>query len=271
VGKILILAPNFDGATYYWHSWLTRVLTKYIRERGHVPVVLQYDEVSRGKVWETLEKEEIDAIAGVGHGNKDVYTGQFFESIFRSCQYPPELIKKRNFAPVSCLVGVNLLPDMVKKGLGAGIGEDVEYAFVASRGKKPLEDPNLARFTESEFTYWIALCEGKTHKEAHEMMIKAYEDAAKDATPHVRAVLLNDAKHRLRFGNEDWKLSPPEPGQPPEEGEYELAAETTLPERSGYGEGYLKIGRFRLPIKLALVLDKQVVKTKGVIKKKEGG
>jgi len=190
--KALIIAPCFEIATQEWYPWLVYYLAPQLKARGVEPVLVQGDKATRENVWKLLTDEEIRAILGVGHGNDNVYTGQNYDEIFVSCQYPSETIRNRCFAPVSCLVGRGLLPDMVEKGLGCGLGEITVYVFYFQPGVDPLQDWVLALFTKSEFVYAISLAEGKTSGEAHAAMIKAYYDAAdkiRDIDPEIAYTL----------------------------------------------------------------------------------
>jgi len=217
--KALILAPRFDVATASWHPWLIQYLAPQLQARGVDAVILEKNDVVREKVWEVLSRDqEIKIILGVGHGSETTFTGQNLNEIFVACRYPPELIASRNFAPVSCLVGRKLLPDMVQKGLGAGLGETVEYVFYIQPFVDPLSDWVLALFTKSEFTYALRLAEGYRSAEAHAEMIRAYYNAARrveDKDPEIAYALEYDADNRVHFGDPNWQLvpAPPPPGK----------------------------------------------------------
>jgi len=234
----MILAPNFEPATALWYPWLTQELSAKLQQKGLDVVVLAGSAVVRDNVWSQIQSFQPRLILGVGHGNEDVYTGQNYDIIFQKCSYDPALIASRNFAPVSCLVGINLLPDMQTKGLGAGLGEDVDYAFWYSNPSDPLHDPILALFTQSEFSYSYALAEGKTHDQSHQVMYDAYYAAARQAQPHIADTLKTDANHRIAFGNPDWTIGEGQPPQPPSGPKIVM-------------DGYLAIGpKLKLPIHL---------------------
>ncbi len=217
--KALISAPAFELATKEWYPWLVYYLAPQLKARGVEPVLVQGDKAIRENIWKLLEDEDIKAIFGCGHGNDNVFTGQNYDEIFVSCQYPGHLIENRCFAPVSCLVGRGLLPDMVNKGLGCGLGEITVYTFYLQPGVDPLQDWILALFTKAEFVYAISLAEGKTSGEAHALMVKAYyenADKVRDIDPEIAYTLEYDADNRHHFGDPNWKLvegPPPAPGK----------------------------------------------------------
>jgi len=218
MAKVLILAPKFDTATALWYPWLIHEYPKPFEDHNVEVIVLRKEEDVKDKVHETILEHEVDAILGVGHGHYAIFTGQKMEVIFRACAYDKKLVKDRNFAPVSCYVGRELLPDMVKKGLACGLGEVTTYSFAAIGGD-PLKDPILALFTKSELQYWKSLLAGKTHREAWFEMKQAYYAAADSCKyPHVAALLRKDADNRKKFGDDNWRLveAPPGPPSPPQ-------------------------------------------------------
>lgn len=220
--KVLVVAPHFELATHEWFPWLTIYLKNQLEAKGVEPVILAEDDAVKEKVYEALKDPEVKALVGVGHGNENVFTGQNYDYIFVTCNYPPELIKGKNFAPVSCLVGAGLLPDMEVKGLGAGLGEIIEYVFYAQVGVDPLHDWILALFTKAEFSYILSLAEGKTHIEAHAIMLKEYyknADMIRNDDPEIAMTLILDADNRRAFGDPNWRLV--EAPTPPPEEKYE--------------------------------------------------
>ena len=241
---VLILAPKFELATEEWFPWLAEYLFNGLRDAGLDVICMQGDAVTQAQVFHTIQDYEPKLILGVGHGNASVYTGQNYNVIWRSGQYPNATIAGRNFSPVSCLVGLDLLPDMVARGLGAGLGEDIEYSFWIDQGKPPLEDPTLALFTKSEFTYAFALAEGYTHDQARQIMLKAYYAAAETAYPHIASTLINDADHRLAFGDGAWKLVEGNPPEPPAQGKIHL-------------QGYVNVWGLKFPIQLEGILEEE--------------
>lgn len=217
--KVLIVAPDFDLATRAWHPWLLDYLRPQLESRGVEVVAAEGGEAVRERVWQILSDPEVKALFGCGHGDDKTFTGQQLDEIFVACKYPEELVAGKCFAPVSCLVGRKLLPDMVEKGLGCGLGETVIYVFYLQPGVPPLEDWILALFTKSEFTYAICMAEGCASGEAHARMIKAYYDSAdrvREIDPEIAYTLEYDADYRLHFGDAEWRLveaPPPPPGK----------------------------------------------------------
>ena len=209
--KAIIVDPDFEIATELVHPWYEKVLPKVLEKLGIESIHLHHRDAVKDKVWKLLEEDEsIAIIEGVGHGNINVFTGFQYSYIFYSCQYPPKLIKGKCFKPISCLVGGGLVPDMVEKGLGCGIGEETEYYLVYTPGTDPLEDPRLSRFMRAEFEFWEAMAEGRATcaYEAWEAMIDKYLDEADEAEKNGQDTtaywLRFDAAHRKFFGDMDW-------------------------------------------------------------------
>lgn len=215
--KALVVAPDFEIATMEWRPWLKHYLKPHLEARGIQVVLLEKDDAVREKVWGALSDSDVKAIFGVGHGDADTYTGQNYDPIFKACGYPDYTIKDRCFAPVSCLVGQHLLPDMAQKGLGCGLGEVTTYVFYFQPGVDPMDDQILALFTSAEFVYAISLAEGKESAEAHALMVKRYYENAekiRDIDPEIAYTLEYDADNRLHFGDPHWRMVEGPPPQP---------------------------------------------------------
>ena len=217
----IVVDPDFEIATSLVHPWYEKVLPKILAKLGIKTIHLHGKDAVKEKVWELLkENPRIAIIEGVGHGNADVFTGYNYDYIFYACQYPPELIKGKCFKPISCLVGVRLVPDMVEKGLGCGLGETREYYIVYTPDTNPLEDPRLSRFMRSEFEFWESMAEGRAScaGEAYDATIDKYldeaDEAEKEGQEHTAYYLRFDAAHRKFFGDMQWvppHIPPPKP------------------------------------------------------------
>jgi len=220
MAKILIFNPAFEDATKLWHPWMFK-LADIIKAAGHTPVLLSADQDTVSNMLNALADPEVRAMAGHGHGNATTFTGQNYDILFTVCRYNAGLIKTRNFSPVSCLIGNELLPDMVQKGLGCGLGMLKEYVFYWG-GADPLQDTILQNFTLSEFEYWKALVNGYTHGGSWEKAKAAYLDRAnRIGCVPVSEALKQDAMMRSVFGDRNWMLAaapstpPPAPPAPP--------------------------------------------------------
>jgi hypothetical protein len=151
----------------------------------------------------------------VGHGWERGIVGQNDEVLLRvGDEITPEW-KKVVFAPVSCLVGKELVPWLVEQGVPAGIGEVTEYWFTAEKinpsGESPEEDQLLKYFLYAEYTFWFRLAEGATAGEAYDAMIAEYQrqaELAKQVDPMTYRCLVVDLQNRKFFGDRSFRLPP---------------------------------------------------------------
>jgi len=221
---VLICAPwgwN-DIATDAWAPFEAKYFAKRVKELGYQPYVLAKDACVTQNYNAALAQRPV-MVTGVGHGNSTTFTG-YRLIILEQVPVAPGKYTDTIWCPVSCLVGNKLAPDIVAKGVNtAAIGELVEYEFyIAFTGEHKGEDLNedryLASFLIPEFKFREAILQGKTLKEAYEIMLSAYEEEARKwdrVEPDVADTLRYDAMWRNRFGNDNWVI--PQPPSPPQE------------------------------------------------------
>jgi len=221
---VLITAPwgwN-DAATDAWAPFEAKYFASLVKQLGYEPYVLAKEAVTTQNYNSALEAKPV-MVTGVGHGNSNIYTGYSF-IILEQVPVAQGKYTDTIWCPVSCLVGNRLAPDIVAKGNNVvAIGELVEYEFYIAfvgehKGEDLNEDKYLASFLIPEFKFRIAILQGKTLKEAYDIMMQAYEEEARKwdkVEPDVADTLRYDAKWRKRFGNDNWSIPQPPP-QPPE-------------------------------------------------------
>jgi hypothetical protein len=175
---VLICAPwgwN-DIATDAWAPFEAKYFAKRVKELGYQPYVLAKDACVTQNYNAALAQRPV-MITGVGHGNSTTFTG-YRLIILEQVPVAPGKYTDTIWCPVSCLVGNKLAPDIVAKGVNtAAIGELVEYEFyIAFTGEHKGEDLNedryLASFLIPEFKFREAILQGKTLKEAYDIMIR---------------------------------------------------------------------------------------------------
>ena len=217
--KLVILAPYYEVATFIWSPYLKGWVSNELRKRCGKPVLLWADDANRRKLWEAVKDTETYGVLGVGHGWERGIVGQNNEVLLRvGDEITPEW-RKVVFAPVSCLVGKELVPWLVEQGVPAGIGEVTEYWFTAEKidqkGESPEEDKLLKYFLYAEYTFWFRLAEGATAGEAYDAMIEEYKrqaELAKQVDPMTYRCLVVDLQNRKFFGDRNYKL-PLAPGR----------------------------------------------------------
>jgi len=195
---------------------------------GYETIVLDQDKDVKQNYDNALT--EATLIFGVGHGNTDRFAG-YENNLLEVAPTATHKYENKLFGVVSCLVGVELLPDMeVKNDNFAGLGETTEYWFVVGNpyqhdGDEIGEDMFVEAFILSEFAFRKAILEGKQAQDAYQLMLDEYENQARkfDKIDSETAYYLRyDANFRKRFGNPVWQIQPPQqPPQPPPQEKYE--------------------------------------------------
>jgi len=226
VVKVLICAPDGwgDPATDYWCPYEAIWFARLVRERGAEPLVLRRSDC----VKEAYDRavSECDVVTGVGHGSETTFTG-YRLAILEQCPVPAGKYDGRGWFPVSCLVGVKLAPEIVEKSASAAaIGEVTLYWFwvdprAPHRGEDPeREDPYLASFLIPEKDFRLAVLEGRTLRESHEVMLASYEEQARKweqrGFREIADTLRYDAANRRRFGDDNWRIREAPPPPPPQ-------------------------------------------------------
>ncbi|MEM3974652.1 MAG: hypothetical protein QW320_09820 [Ignisphaera sp.] len=221
--SVLLFAPRWaaDPATSFWCPYVSVWLKKQLEGKVSV-TLLEKDDCTRSKTKDAMKSCKM--LTGAGHGNDDVFTGQYYQVIYKVGDDIREL-KDKCFAPVSCRVGAKLLPWMIDNGVACGLGQIDDYTFVANpyvehKGEDPNEDIYIKPFIMAEYTFVLSLADGKTAGEAYDDMINAYYRFAEEyrnIDPYVTLYLLVDAENRKFFGDKGWRLveQPPQPPPPP--------------------------------------------------------
>jgi uncharacterized C2H2 Zn-finger protein len=221
VADAVLVAPYYDPATRFWNPYVARWLRRQLEQRGFSVEVLWADDAVKEKYDAAVARGRL--ILGAGHGNEGVFTGQY-HAVLESAPVPEGKYDGKCFAPVSCLVGKKLLPDMESKSKQfCGLGELTEYIFVANpyvehKGDDIWEDKWLGWFLDAEYTFALSLADGKTAGEAYDAMIRRYyENADKVEKEDFETAyyLRYDAYWRKFFGDRNWSVQPSGPPQPP--------------------------------------------------------
>jgi len=220
--KLLLIQPYYEEATYIWGSCLKELIQRGLVKttEGYAIYGLWDRDAVPEKVYQALQDPDVVGVCGLGaaHGNVCVYTGQYTTPIFRCGDDHNALLKGKYWNPVSCLVGVQLVPEFVQKwGVPVGVGETIEYWFVTYNGSNGWENDPTASFILANYAFDYALQQGRTAGEAYQEMLQAYENEAKrwdQKDPEVAYYLRLDAQNRAFFGDPNWKL-PQQPPPPP--------------------------------------------------------
>jgi hypothetical protein len=210
-----------------WAPYEAKWFAGIVKQMGHEPIVLANGDDVPDKYNDALK--DAKGVFGVGHGNVDIFTGYALVPL-EQVPVQPHKYDGKLFAPVSCLVGVELCPNIVQSSdNAAALGETVEYTFWLNpeadhEGDDPdKEDPLVASFLHGEEAFRRAIMQGKTLKEAHDEMVQEYYKQAdywdSQGWPEVASALRYDANMRQIFGDPNWSIGgqppPPQPPPPP--------------------------------------------------------
>ncbi len=162
--KVLLCAPDgwadiaTDISAPYYRVWIKR----QIESLGHETVVLEGPQCKKQQYDSAVP--QCDIITGVGHGNAGVFTGYYLD-VLESIPVPQDKYTNKCFCPISCLVGLRLLPDMEASSKNfAGLGEVTEY-WLTARHIYPHkgeigEDDLVESYILSEWSFLEALLKG---------------------------------------------------------------------------------------------------------------
>ena len=157
-----------------------------------------------------LSAPQSDIIIGVGHGDKDIFTGQNESVILEVGRYNPREVKGKVIKLLSCLTAVSLGPDLVNNGAKAFLGYKDDYIWVmdADLASTPWADGSAGTILMPVIDGMNALLDGKTAGEALDVELQGYltnaeaeeDDLVRSCLEfnHDNAVLLGDTSARVR-------------------------------------------------------------------------
>lgn len=211
--KIIVFRPNYEIATKYGHYWFNENVKKPALDAGFEVIDLEGDNANRRNVVDNLPNPQVVYFAGVGHGRRDMFTGQNHEMIFdyddnTTCN----IVKNKVIHLLSCETGRLLLPWMADNcGAKACFGYKEVWGFKISEFPNDLAKP----FFDSDTTFDRCLFEGATVKEAFERTKQRYDYWLENAPESCRPLLLHDRDAMVVFGDLNARIVQPPPPPPP--------------------------------------------------------
>jgi len=213
--KFVIVAPYYEEATELWSPFLKGWVSNELKKRGVEPVVLWGDDAVPDKFNQAIQDPDVKGVLGVMHGNEEEATGQNYVTILWKGMPIPDAMKDDVIAPVSCLVGQDLMPWLAQQGIPYTVGELTEYWFTAEdkprQGNDPEEDQLLKFYLYAEYTFWYRLAEGFDTGTAYQMMIQEYDrqiQLASQVDPETAYWLGVDKENRKAWGNPQYIVYP---------------------------------------------------------------
>lgn len=229
--KIIFSLPCHEVATCAWSNVAKNVIPQFLQGKNVDYRILYGNEATAANIYRALQESNVKAFGGVGHGSNWLFTAQNYEVVFWTA-WPDKAayLRGKAFAPVSCLVGVQLVPWLVQQGVPAGVGEVTEY-YITSNG--------ILSFVRADTVFWVRLALGDTVERAFRVSLDTYEEEAQERERQGDTItarfLRADAQNRRLFGDKNWKMveapqppQPPQPSQPPQWEEWEV--ELTVPQ-----------------------------------------
>jgi len=208
---VLFASSDYEPVTHAGTLWHDSFLIPEMERLGYGIKHLR-DPLAQRSLYEVLL--ESDFTTGCGHGGESVYTGGLQQPLLSSEEgpghYRKEAIQGMSFKYLSCLLGADLLPNLVEDGAKLAQGYEESYAFSWDPKygfTKPENDPILRLFFLPYVRSVIGLLNGMTNREAFELERKQYlVNAERAEDPEVRDLLIREADIMRMFGDSDAKV-----------------------------------------------------------------
>ena len=200
---VSVLMSDFDLPTRSASGFLLR----YIAPR--VEPIQLYSFFVRRLPFQ-LSAPQSDIIIGVGHGDKDSFTGQNEAMILEVGRYNPREVRGKVIKLISCQTGAVLGPDLIKNGALSVAAYNDDYVWVMDQdfAKRPFADPLAAKSLMPVVSGINLLLDGATVQEAFNAELAGYSRNAEVEEDelikaclefnHDNAVLLGNPSTRIR-------------------------------------------------------------------------
>ena len=198
-----VLIADFDLPTRSASGFLVRWIVPRLE-----PIPL-YAFLARRKPFQ-FSAPQSDIIIGMGHGDKDVFTGQDEVVILEVSKYDPKEVQGKVIKLLSCQAALILGPDLIKNGAEAFLGYVDDYVWVmdSDLASTPWADKLAATSLMPVVEGLNALLDGKTAGEAYQIELDGYTRNAEIEEDELiksclefnydNAVLLGNSEARVR-------------------------------------------------------------------------
>jgi len=210
--RVVVSRPDFDLATKYGAYWFNYLDIEKLKALKIDYVDLYKENAIKEKFFEEVAKSNV--VVGIGHGNKWIFSGQDREPLLTSnTRECAELMAGKWGSFLSCEFG-NAADWFVQNGMRGFFGYRVIYYFAAA----VFPNSYANHFFRGHLAFDCAWFEGKTSREAWNIMIEAYKEGIKNApTMDIKRLLMWDLQGAYFAG--DWESGPfveQPPPSPPE-------------------------------------------------------
>ena len=191
--RIVVLRPNSDTAVSYGEHYLQEVLDR-AKEKGFKVTDLRgwKDNI----IFFLFSVPRASYVCGIGHGNETMLSGNWQLPLMKKgSKLTKRLAKRKDWSLLSCSMGKELAPYMVKEGEANSVnGYDDVFYFRVSK----FPDGKATPFFESHIAYDLAYINGVPPVDAFDVSQEKFKEwhvrADKDCKPY----LLHDMKcHKI--------------------------------------------------------------------------
>lgn len=151
-----------------------------------------------------LSAPQSDIIIGIGHGEKDIFSGFNKSIILEVGKYNPREVRGKVIKLLSCQTGVELGPDLIQNGALAFMGCTDDYLWVcdADMAARPWSDKMAATSLIPVMDGLNALLDGATCREALDIELEGYSrNAETESDELIRSCLLFNRDNAILLGS----------------------------------------------------------------------
>lgn len=166
--------PNFDTATAYGYVWLGEI-AEIAKSLGHDVLDLSGDQCTPQAFYDAMNNFKPELVICVGHGNANNYSGQDRDLILTGCTNDQVMAGSQSFM-VSCLMGQELAPSMVKKGAVTVLAFTSEFVWLINPdyANDIANDPYAKYFKEAIVEQCRSLLSGATWQQIYDLGVSIY-------------------------------------------------------------------------------------------------
>ena len=211
---VLFARSDFDLPTRYGSFWLSKSV-ELARRLGWFVIDLYKDEATKENILNAIETYNPDFFHPMGHGSASIFTAQNKEVVFQAC-INDDVLSGRISYFLSCLVGRELGPSIIRKGGKAFLGWQVEFTWVVESPYDPATDPYAKAFEDMVNSMAAVILRGGSMREAYNAGIATankwidYWSRQDDIrAPEIIKWLIHDKEGLVLLGEET--IRPPTP------------------------------------------------------------
>lgn len=205
--RVLFCENTTDSVTAPIANWRINNVHSQFQARGFTVVSLIGTNCVRANFIPAAKNALTVYIAGVGHGNYDIYTGHHGDPILQVGHYDSTEVKDNVLHFLSCRTARDLGPNTVANGARAYTGYDENFTFVWDDSSTPINEFLL--FIQADATFDLQMAAGATAGQAFNATTQAF-NAAIAQVPNTAAAtwLTYDRDHLRLHGSASAAITP---------------------------------------------------------------